>query len=75
MSVGIPWEALSEWERALTIDQAKPDLEAYRRIEEWPASRLNAVAGAVVDVIGFTPLDVRYAIAVRALECLRDAGE
>lgn len=43
---------------------------AFGRITEHDAARLNAVAGAVTRVQGFTLLSTRYAIAVLALEAL-----
>ena len=43
---------------------------AFARVGEHDADRLNAVAGAVTRVQGFTLLSTRYAIAVLALEAL-----
>lgn len=46
--------------------------EAMSRISKHDPARLNAVAHAVTDVRGFTPLSVRYSIAVLTLEALEE---
>ena len=40
------------------------------RIGGHDARALNAIANAVVEVQGYTPLSVRYSIAILALEAL-----
>lgn len=44
--------------------------DAMGRISHHEPARLNAVAHAVTDVLGFTTFSRRYAIAVLALEAL-----
>jgi hypothetical protein len=43
---------------------------AMNRISQHDPARLNAVAHAVTDVLGFTVFSRRYAIAVLVLEAL-----
>lgn len=46
--------------------------DAIGRVDQHDPARLNAVADAVMDVLGFVTLSQRYAIAVLALEALEN---
>lgn len=55
--------------------EADPEVvsAAFGRTGNHDPERLNAIANAVTQVLGFTVLSKRYAIAVMALEALEQA--